>query len=83
MKRKEHSDYILHLLYANPISRGSVKVIEDIVTLNNITVKINLGKEVKKVALVPEKKDLEFSFNEGAIQFTVPELKGHQMIQIK
>ncbi len=48
LHQTEHKRYVLHLLYASPIQRGSVRVIEDLVPLYNAPVTFDLDKNIKK-----------------------------------
>ena len=73
--------YMLHLLYATPIKRGAVEVIEDIVTVRDIGVELRLPG-VKAVVLQPSGQKLDFSCQDGVCRFTVPELELHQMVEI-
>ncbi len=78
---------VLHLLYANPVLRGAIganniQPIQDLVTLTGITVSVAASDPVKTVRLVPEGADLAFEQKDGRVSFTVPELTGHQMVEI-
>jgi hypothetical protein len=61
---------VLHLLYANPIRRGTlrgdaVQPIQDIVPLHDVTVEVE-AEGVRAVRLVPEGGDLPFEASEAA-----------------
>lgn len=73
---------LCHLLYASPVKRGSVEVIEDIIPIYNT--KISLKTDgVKSVKLVPQNTELEFSQKDGRVEFTVPKTDNHQMVEIR
>jgi hypothetical protein len=83
---KEKRD-VLHLLHATPALRGSIRgdnvqPIQDVVTLKDIAASIEVDKKVRGVRLVPSGKALEFTNRKGRVEFTVPELHGHQVVEI-
>jgi len=83
---KEKRD-VLHLLYANPALRGSIRgdnvqPIQDVVTLRDIEVSIEAKGKVRSVKLAPEGKALNFRQKDGRVSFTVPALTGHQAVEI-
>ena len=89
---------ILHLFYAEKILRGGIRddgvlanyaypieVIENLCPLRNVDVKLNTGKPVASVRLVPSGESpaaLSISPDGREISFTVPELLCHQMVEI-
>ena len=74
---------IVHLLYAHTTKRGAdTEVIEDIVPLYNIDVKIKCDKP-EKVILVPQNEEIDFTYADGKVSFTVPKVEIHQMISIE
>ena len=80
--------HIVHLLYATPVLRGSIRgdtvqPIQDLTTLHDIEVSVAASRKAKAVSLVPEGKSLDFTQKKGRVSFTVPEITGHQMIEIK
>ncbi|WP_422351060.1 alpha-L-fucosidase [Flagellimonas sp.] len=83
LHQPEKKRYVLHLLYAAPIQRGSVKVIEDLVPLFNTPVVLNLGKKIKKMYTVPNGKNLKYEVKEGKAHFMVPEFTGHTAVVIE
>ncbi|MFC0212671.1 beta-galactosidase trimerization domain-containing protein [Paenibacillus chartarius] len=77
--------YVHHLLYASPVKRGSVEVIEDIVPLLDIEVTLKLpeGADVRRVYLAPQMAELPYvRGDEGRISYRVPKLECHQMVVI-
>jgi hypothetical protein len=69
--------YVAHLLYASPIQRGSVRVIEDIVPLYNIPVAVKLPHKIKKAYLIPSGESLTLHWNGNVETMVVPELNCH------
>lgn len=75
--------YVLHMLHYIPEKRTeSIDIIEDIIPLYNIDIKLNLDETITSVKLVPENKNIEFEINQGILSFAVPEIRGHQMIEL-
>ena len=79
---------IVHLFHANPALRGTtrgdnVQPIMELITLRDIDVNLDVTSGVKSVKVVPSGENLEFAETDGRVQFTVPELRGHQMIELQ
>lgn len=78
--------YVNHLLYATPVLKGRVEVIEDIVPLRDVSVTLRLPSQppVKRVYLAPSMEELPFSTGaDGGISCTVPYLENHQMLVLE
>ena len=71
----------MHLLYATPIKRGSVEVLEDIVPLHDVAARVNLPG-LARVRLIPENKPLPAIRMRTGLSFTIPEVRGHRMLLI-
>ncbi len=80
LHQPDKNRYIVHLLYASPIQRGKVRVVEDLVPLYNIPVTVNLSEKIKSATLVPSGKKLEMKSVDGKIQVVVPEFTCHTAI---
>ena len=98
MRQKEESRYILHLLYANTIIRGGsvttlsgetigrdgLEVIEELNPLPAGRVVVNVPEPVRRVVLVPENREIEFTRTSGGeIEFFVPEFRCHRMVALE
>ena len=78
---------VVHLMHATPALRGNlrgspVQPIQDLVALKEIDVTLRCDASVKSVSLVPEGVSLAFADDGGRVSFTVPEVKGHRMIEV-
>lgn len=78
---------IVHLLFATPAMRGNlwdanIQPIQDLVELKDIRVRLQVTAAPKSVSLVPSGATLDFVARDGAIDFVVPSLLGHQMIAV-
>ncbi|OHB57819.1 MAG: hypothetical protein A2Y12_17335 [Planctomycetes bacterium GWF2_42_9] len=97
MNQNKHNRYVLHLLYANTICRGGdmnlpngtvsgrtqkVEVIDELLPINNVKAGLNLNKKVKSVICVPGGDKLPFTQQDCAVEFVLPTLRCHQMIEI-
>jgi len=73
--------YVNHLLYAVPVRRGKdTEIIEDILPVYNTDVELRLPKEIKKVYLAPQMKEIPFEQNGDVVKFKVDEFECHQMV---
>ena len=82
----EGNRYINHLLYATPVLKGRVEVIEDIVPLKDVAVSLYLpaSASIKRVYLAPSMEELPYEAGEhGEISYTVPYLENHQMVVLE
>jgi hypothetical protein len=78
--------YVNHLLYAAPVLKGRIEVIEDIVPLRDVSVSLHLPSDapVQRVYLAPAMTELPFTVSpEGGVTYTVPYLENHQMAVIE
>jgi hypothetical protein len=80
LHQTDKNRYVVHLLYASPIQRGNVRVIEDLVPIFNTSVTIELPENIKSATLIPSGDKLKMTKSEGKIQVTVPEFKCHAAI---
>lgn len=80
VRRKEEKQYVLHLMYASPVQRGSVSVLEDFPCISNTKVRICVPETIKSMRLIPQNQELAFESTENGYVTVVPELIGHQMV---
>ncbi len=57
-------------------------VIEDVIPLHDIKLSIKSDRNVKSVMLVPQMQTLVYNTLDERIEIVVPEIKGHQIIEI-
>lgn len=97
MNQRKYNRYILHLLYVNIINRGSttalscgtisdkaqsIEVIDELVPFYNIQVSVKVPAPVRKLLCVPEGKKLHFKQRCDIVEFILPELQCHQMVEL-
>jgi hypothetical protein len=80
LHQPEKNRYVVHLLYASPVQRGTVRIVEDLVTLYNIPVTIDLPEKIKSATLIPSGKKLVMHNSDHKIRVTIPEFKCHTAI---
>jgi len=80
---KQKNRMILHMLYASPVKRGDIEIIEDINPIYNTYVKINTEKKIKSIYIAPEKKKIEFKQEKNSVCFVVPEFENHTMVVLE
>ncbi len=82
-RQEEKKRSILHLLFAHTTLRGrKTEVIEDTVPLYNVKCSVKTDKKPSSVRLVPSGEEIAFDFDGKSVNFTVPEVNIHQMIEI-
>ena len=79
-KSEEKSFYAVHMLYAPPINRGNVCLLEDFPPLYNTEIKLSVPEQVNSVTLVPQNKEIPFVQKDGKITFNVEKMELHQLI---
>ncbi len=90
--------YILHLLYANKLNRGgklndkahagsramrSREIIEELLPLYNTEVTLSLDKNIKRVVMVPDDKEIQWARNDTSISLKVDKFTCHAMIALE
>lgn len=72
--------YVLHLLYASPVVRGSMMVVEDLPPLFDVPVSVKIKETLKRVTLQHQDIELPFSTREGRTTVRVPRVECHQIV---
>ncbi|MHC4563812.1 MAG: alpha-amylase family protein [Planctomycetota bacterium] len=81
--QKAEKRLVLHLLHYIPERRGQhFDTIEDVIPLHDLALSIKAPKKLKSVRCVPDGAELEFTQQDGRINFTLPKLEGHQLIEL-
>ena len=82
-EQSERGRLVLHLLHYVPERRGQdFDVIEDVLPLYDVDVSLKLPGQVARVRCVPDGAALTFGEAKGRLNFTVPKVDGHQMVEI-
>ena len=77
LHQPQHRRYVAHLLYAPPLGRGDVEVIEDLPTVSGVTVAVDVPEAVKSVRLIPGEREVAFERRDGAVHVAVPPFSMH------
>jgi len=80
---KQDNREILHALYATPTKRGkNVEIIEDLIPIYNTKFTIKT-ENVKSVKLVPENTDINYTYDNGVLSFTIDKFTCNAMVAIE
>lgn len=83
-RQDRHHRYVLHVLHFVPERRGKrFDVIEDVIPLYSVSFSVEVPESVTSVRLVPQMEAVEYVVRDGRIEFTVPRIDGHQMVEIQ
>ena len=82
MEQKSQNRLVNHLLYAVTKMRGAVEVIEDAPVTVDTTVSIKLSQKPQRVYIAPEMKDIDFTYENGTLTYTVERFTLHGMVVI-
>lgn len=84
-EQAEANRWIVHLLHYIPLRRATeLEVIEDVIPLAEIKLSLKMPKPVKQIALRPQRySTLDFWERNGRIEFVVPKITGHAMIEVE
>ncbi|RED55291.1 alpha-amylase family protein [Cohnella lupini] len=75
---------VVHLLHYIPERRSvDIDIIEDVIPLYDVRISLAGEPGVKRVACVPDGPEIAFEERDGRTVFSVPEIRGHQMIAIE
>jgi hypothetical protein len=83
LKQESKSRYVAHLLYAAPISRGDVMVVEDFLPVPGVEIEVNVPEKVKKVYQIPDGKKLDFTRKGNKLNIKVPTFTMHTGIVLE
>ncbi len=75
--------WVVHLLHYIPERRGlDFDIIEDVIPLHELAVSLRAPGPVTRVRTVPEGEELSFATVGGRVNFILPRLHGHQMVEV-
>lgn len=82
--QEEQNRWVVHLLHYIPERRGlDFDVIEDVIPLHDLAVSLNVPGPVASIRTAPEGQELQFVAVGGRVNFLLPRLNGHQMVEVK
>lgn len=75
--------WVLHLLHYIAERRSdTIDILEEHIPLYNIDVSVKVDKHVKQVLCVPQEEVLPFEVQDGRVNFVIPSVEGHQMVEL-
>jgi hypothetical protein len=95
MRQAQHNRLVLHLLYANTVSRGgqlnlsggtatatgfSLEVVEDLVPLRGVELELAIERKLKRATLQPQGQEIVLQRSNGSPKLTLDEFTCHQMV---
>lgn len=81
-KSTDKQFYALHLLYAPPVNRGNVCLLEDFPKVSGIEISIKIPENVKSVTVPVTGESISFKQENGILSFTVDNLELHKLVVI-
>ncbi|WP_099352547.1 alpha-amylase family protein [Fredinandcohnia onubensis] len=81
---EQENNGVIHLLHYIPERRSEkLDIVEDVIPLYQIDLSVHLPKKITGIRCVPENISLNFTEKDGRINFSVPKIEGHQMIELQ
>jgi len=95
MDQKPKNRYVLHLLYANTISRGAqvnlspegyvrdsnrIEIIEELLPLRDVEISLNLPRKIRRVTLEPQGEEIDIQLADSKVKIKIAEFTCHQMV---
>jgi hypothetical protein len=81
---QQQNRLILHILHYIPQRTAKrIDVLEDLIPLYHSKVSVKVAQKPATVYLAPEQQTIEFTYHNNYAHFTVPEIRGHQMVVIE
>jgi hypothetical protein len=81
-RQKAENRLVVHLLHYIPERRAGFDIIEDVIPLHDLSMSIKAPRKVKSVRCVPSGQELDFEVVDGRVNFTLPKLVGHELIEL-
>ena len=79
-----HNRQVLHLLHYIPERRSQeIDIVEDVIQIYNVPISVRTSRPVRHVACVPEGEALPYTERDGRVEFEVPTVAGHQMVELQ
>jgi hypothetical protein len=83
-EQREEDRWVVHLLHYIPERRGSdLDTIEDVIPVRDLSLSVLASRPVRQVRTVPEGDRLPHATEAGRTTFTLPVLRGHEMIELQ
>jgi len=76
----QHLRYVAHLMYGPPLQRGACLVIEDLPTLTQVPLTLNVPQQIIRAYLAPSTETLPLQQTTAGTRVIVPSFNGHQAV---
>ena len=83
LHQPEHNRYVVHLLYASPIQRGAVSVIEDLLPIYNTRVEVSFKEKIQRAYLIPSGESVSMERKGDEIELIIPEFTCHTALVLE
>lgn len=82
--RRQGERHILHLLHYIPQRKSrEMEIVEDIIPLYNQSVSVRMPRRPDRVFMALTGHDVEFTYEGGYVNMSIPEITGHAMVVIE
>lgn len=81
-KSLDKSFYALHLLYAPPVNRGNVCLLEDFPRVSGIEIAVKISEAIKNIVNPVTGEEISFTQENGVVKFIVDNLELHKLLII-
>ncbi|MEM6332206.1 MAG: alpha-amylase family protein [Planctomycetota bacterium] len=83
LEQPNHRRFILHVLHYVPVRKGAIDVIEDVLSLHDLTIRVRLLRPARSSTVIPSGEALRIINADGnAQQLSLPRVDGHAMIAL-
>lgn len=76
---RQKGRYVLNLMYLIPVKRGDVEIVEDVLSLRDISIELRIPEKIKKVYSIQQGKEMPFEQTDK-LSFVCDIPDGHQTI---
>ncbi|MBE6624275.1 MAG: hypothetical protein E7622_01385 [Ruminococcaceae bacterium] len=83
-RKSEKEDFFaLHILYAPPVNRGNVCLLEDFPVLHDVKITVKVDKKITSVVSQPDGESIEFVQNGNEVSFELSPFSLHKLVILK
>ena len=83
LDQEQENRRIVHVLHYVPVKKcKNLEIVDDIIPLYNLKITMTEEREVEKIYTIPDKQEVPFVQDGKKLEFTLKEIKGHQMTAV-
>lgn len=79
-KSNNENFFALHLLYAPPVNRGNVCLLEDFPVLHDLKITIVVNEKIRKIKTAIDEENISFVQNGDTVSFAINKMKLHELV---